>query len=330
MVGVKSEFGAIARLAAALQQPPAGEVWIGDDTAVVAAPAGWLLLAADAVVEGVHADLSLTGLDDLGWKAVAANISDVAAMGGRPGHAMVTVAGRKGLDLDSLYRGIAAAAEVYGCPVVGGDLVSSPVLVVTVAVTGSVEGAPVRRSGASAGDGIWVTGPLGGSAAGLRLLKEGWGKGATVPAEGAAAPASAPEGTGTGARLRPETVAARIADHARPRAALAEGTAARLGGATAMIDVSDGFAADLGHLADASGVGVELDTVPVAEGATLDEALGGGEDYRLVFTAPDPDAVIAAFAGLIAPVWVGICVADPARRRLAGRPLAAKGWEHSW
>lgn len=305
---MNGEFAAIARLAAGLPAPPAGETWIGDDAAVVAAPEGWLLLAVDSVVAGVHADLSLTGIEDLGWKAVASNLSDVAAMGGRPGQALVSVAGPRGTDLDGLYRGIGEAAATYGCPVVGGDLVTSPALVVTVAVTGSVKGQPVLRSGARPGDGIWVTGPLGGSAAGLEMLRH---------------PSRA-------AGMEPAVVAARVADHARPRPALEEGSAARRGGASAMIDVSDGFAADLGHLCDASGVGCELGAVPVAEGADEQEAIGGGEDYRLVFTAPDTGAVLAAFVGLPEPVLVGHCVADPARRVLRDRPLAAAGWQHDW
>jgi thiamine-monophosphate kinase len=294
-----------------LHHPPEARVWIGDDTAVVERGRGWLLLAADTVVEGVHADLTLTGLDDLGWKAVVANISDVAAMGGEPGHALVTVAGPATTDLDLLYQGIAEACDAYGCPVVGGDLVSSPTLVVTVAVTGWVDGAAVRRGGARPGDTLWVTGPLGGAAAGLRLLRVGAAR--VLPGE----------------EMSP-VVAARIADHARPRAALAEGRAARLGGASAMIDVSDGFGADLGHLADASRVGFELEGVPVAEGATLEEALGGGEDYRLVFSAPDAEALLTAFEGLDAPVAIGSCVSDVAHRTLGGRPLGPLGWQHEW
>ena len=97
-----------------------------------------------------------------------------------------------------------------------------------------------------------------------------------------------------------------------------------------MIDVSDGFGADLGHLADASRVGFELEGVPVADGATLEEALGGGEDYRLVFAARDSDAVAAAFAGLTSPVPLGACVADPGQRNLGGRPLGPLGWQHEW
>src|SRR6202521_745096 len=108
------EFAAIDRLRRVLPQPGPGETWIGDDAAVVRAPGGgWLLRAAAPVVAGVHADLSLTGLDDLGWKAVAANVSDIAAMGGRPLHALVTVVGPPGTDLDLLYQGIAEAAAIY-------------------------------------------------------------------------------------------------------------------------------------------------------------------------------------------------------------------------
>ncbi len=298
------EFATIAHLRKALPDPPAGETWIGDDAAVVRPPGGeYLLLCADSVVAGVHADLSLTTVADLGWKAVVANLSDIAAMGGQPAHAMVTVAGPPSTDLHLLYEGIACASDRFACPVVGGDLVSSPVLVVTVALTGTVEGAPVLRRGAWPGDVVWVTGPLGAAAAGLRL----WRAGSRGEVQD---------------RLREA--------HARPVPALAEGTAARRAGATAMIDVSDGFAADLGHLADTSEVGFELDDLPVAEGATDQEASGGGEDYVLVFTAPADAPVVERFAGLAAPHRIGRCVADPGTRSLYGKPLDAAGWEHPW
>lgn len=296
---MNGEFAAIRRLEQRFPAPPDGEVWIGDDTAVLAPGAGaWCLLAADAVVEGVHADLSLVTLADLGWKAVVANVSDVAAMGGTPSHCVVTVAAPATLDFERLYDGIAEAAEMYACPVVGGDIVASPTTVVSVAVTGTVDGRPVLRRGARPGDGVWVTGPLGASAAGLRMLRAG------EPDPG----------------LRHA--------HARPRPRVAEGTAARLAGATAMIDVSDGLAADLWHVADASGVGFELTEVPVAPGATLEEALGGGEDYHLVFTSPDAAAVAAAFAALPAPVLVGRCTATAGVGLLAGEPLPRLGWQH--
>jgi thiamine-monophosphate kinase len=301
---LSGEFAALARLASGLGPLAPPEVGIGDDAAVVAAPpGGFLLLAADAVVAGVHADLDLSGLDDLGWKAVAVNVSDIAAMGGCPGHLLVTVCGPPDTDLDLLYRGIAEAAEAWECPVVGGDLANAAVVVVSVAITGSLTGPPILRSGARAGDGIWVTGPLGLAAAGLRVLKE-LGKGAT----GRAADA-----------------------HRRPRPSVPDGLAARAAGATAMIDISDGLAADLGHLADASGVGLEVDVVPIGPGATEGEALTGGEDYVLAFTAADDDMVLAAFSGLTPPIRIGTCLPDPRVRRVLGRPFPnVGGWEHRW
>lgn len=318
---MKGEFSAIAAIAGSLPGPGSqgrhrggpsgrgdepGETWIGDDAAVLRRPdAPWVLLATDAAVAGVHLDLTLSGVDDLGWKAMVANLSDIAAMGGEPGHAVVAVAGPPGTDIESLYRGIADAARTYGCPVVGGDLVNAAVLVVSVAVTGTVEAAPVLRSGAAPGDSIWVTGPLGAAAAGLRLLRSGGGD---------------------GSKAHQHLLSAQL----RPLPALVQGRAARMGGATAMIDVSDGLVADLGHVADASGVGFRLEAVPVAEGATMEEALGGGEDYQLVFCAPDADRVAASFAGMVAPVRIGVCTDEPAERTLGGDRLAVRGWEHQW
>jgi len=306
-----SEFALIDRLRRRLAGP-VGETWVGDDVAVVPGPEGRLLLAADAVVAGVHADLSLVGLDDLGWKAMVANVSDMAAVGGRPTHALVTVAGPLAdLDAELLYDGIVEASHVYGCPVVGGDLTSAPTLVVAVAVAGDagpVPPPPVLRSGAAPGDLLFVTGPLGSSAAGLELLRAGR------------------------AAESPELALA----HRRPRARLAEGAAARAAGATAMIDVSDGLAAEVHHLADASGVGVVVEKVPVAIGVSRASddpeglALGGGEDFELVFTAPDAERVETVFVelGLGVPLLIGRCTADPGERRLGHGPLPVLGWEH--
>src|SRR5438270_1239 len=117
---------------------------IGDDAAVVAPPeGGWMLLCADATVAGVHADLSLVGVDDMGWKSLAVCLSDIAAMGGRPCHALVTVSGPLAdVDVPLLYDGLLAASAAYRCPVVGGDLTAGPALVVSVSVVGVVDDGP--------------------------------------------------------------------------------------------------------------------------------------------------------------------------------------------
>src|SRR3954470_1920865 len=129
--GDLGEFDVIERLRRMLPGPPLGETWIGDDAAVVAAPsAGPLLLAADTVVEGVHFRWQADPAP-VGWKALAVNVSDIAAMGGRPVHALVTVAGPVHTDFDALYRGLAAAAAEYGCSIVGGDLSNADLLVMT-------------------------------------------------------------------------------------------------------------------------------------------------------------------------------------------------------
>ncbi len=292
------EFAAIERIAARRWGTPGpGEVWIGDDAALVRVGGALLAVAADALVAGVHADLALTSVADLGWKALAVNVSDLAALGCAAARAVVTVSGPPDTDLDGLYDGLEEAARAFGCPVVGGDLTAAPTLVVSVTVLGDgdVRPPPVLRSGARPGDEIWVSGPLGAAAAGLRALRAG-----------------SPD-------------AALTAAHARPRPRTAEGVAAREAGATAMIDVSDGFAADLGHVLDASGVGCEIDDVPVVDGGNMADALGGGDDYELVWCCRPGAGLVERFSalGLRPPLPVGRCVADRTRR-----PPAAAGWEH--
>ena len=195
--------------------------------------------------------------------------------------------------------GVSEASAASSCPVVGGDVSSSSELVAAVTVIGTVTGGasapgPVSRAGAEAGDALFVTGPCGGSAADLRNR----------------------------GGLR----------YCRPMARLAEGKAAREAGARAMIDVSDGLALDLHRLADASGVGFRLDTVQVAEGATVEEAVGGGEDYELIIAIAEEDVnrMESAFvvAGLRAPLRIGSVSGDPAERQLEGRTLDRVGWQH--
>jgi thiamine-monophosphate kinase len=277
-----------------------------DDAAVLELASGRPLLASvDSVVEGVHVDLSLCSPGDVGWKALMGALSDLAAMGATPLGALVALcvpggAGEGELAL-GVMEGVAEAAAVAGCPVVGGDVSQSGVLVVAVTVLGTVEdgGAPVSRSGAWPDDVLLLTGPCGGSAAGLRILRAGAGPGAA---------------------------------YRRPLARLREGQVARRGEAHAMIDISDGLGLDLHRLADASGVGFRLDEVPAAVGATLDEALGGGEDYELLFavSATDVDDLLGAFEqeGLRVPARVGTLVADPALRLFGDGPLERLGWQH--
>jgi thiamine-monophosphate kinase len=297
------ELAALELVRSVLPEAPPGEVWIGDDAAFVAPSPGGLLLTVDTVVEGVHADLTLVGLDDLGWRAVSTAISDVAAMGGRPDRLLVSVAAPPETDLRVLYAGIVAAAHRHGASVVGGDLSTAPLVSVAVAVTGHIPGGgpPVLRSGARAGDSILVTGPLGGAAAGLRALR-------------AATPSSL------------------VDAHRRPVARLDEGTVARTSGATAMIDLSDGIASDLRRIAQASNVGVSLECVPVADGATEHDALCGGDDYELLFTARDPGPVRDAFsaAGLRVPEVLGECTSEPARILYGDSILPDCGYEHPW
>jgi thiamine-monophosphate kinase len=271
------ELTFVSSLARRLGPAPAGETWAGDDAAVVRPPAGELLLAIDPMVQGVH---FLETTADVGWAAVARNVSDIAAMGGRPLHALVSIVLPPGADVALLLDGLVEAHEGL-CPIVGGDTSSGATLVITVAVTGTVDGTPVLRSGAHPGDLLFVTGPLGGALT-------------------------------------------------RPPPRLAAARAARRAGATAMIDVSDGLSLDLRRLADASGVGVALDAVPMADGASWDDALGRGEDYELIFAAPDRDAVLEAFASLEPPIEIGVCTADPGECRLGDGPLPEGGWEHRW
>jgi thiamine-monophosphate kinase len=292
MTGELPLVDAIARRAA---DPPPGETWIGDDAAVLRPPSGRLLLTVDPMVEGVHFRADLQSAADVGWKALVRNLSDIAAMGGRPGHAVVSLVLPPdcGWSIEELYDGLREASDAFDCPVVGGDVAGGPAFVITVAVTGSAD-APVLRSGAAAGDTLFVTGPLGAGAAGLRL--------------------------GGSERLR------------RPVPRLAEGQAAAAGGASAMLDLSDGLALDLRRLADASGVGVVVDAVPVADDATWDEAVTGGDDYELLFAAPDPARLLGAFesAGLERPIELGRCTADAGERGLGDGPLPEGGWEHRW
>ena len=304
---LSGEFAFLERLRRALPAAPAGQVGVGDDTAVLD---GGLLFATDVLAEGIHFDLRWSSPTDVGWKALAVNLSDLAAMGGAPRAAVcgvVLAAGRKG-EADELAAGLMAAAAELGCPLVGGDTVVGAALTVTVAVIGdSPAGGAVLRRGAQPGDSIFVTGPLGASRAALGSLR----RGETADPVGLS-------------RLQ------------RPVPRLVEGQTAAAAGATAMIDLSDGLSSDLAHICRESGVGARLEAsaVPVGPGATVDDALSGGDDYELCFTSPDPVRVAEAFAaaGLHLPRPIGaITAGDEVLLATPGGgswPLAPGGWEH--
>jgi thiamine-monophosphate kinase len=280
------EFGLIARLAAALGPPedPSVLVGIGDDAAAWMPSPGTLTVATtDSLVEGVHFDLRTTSWTDLGWKALAENVSDVAAMGCRPRYALVALGlpgGHRAADVEELYGGLRECAQAFGCAVVGGDVVRAPCVVLQVTLLGeslsvssSTDGRPLlERSGARPGDVVAVTGPLGGSAAGLRLLTA--------------------ERQPTNLRGPAEAL---LRAHRRPTPRVAAGIALVEAGVRCAIDVSDGLVADVGHICERSGVDAEIwvDQVPVHPDAravfgeeALTMALAGGEDYELVCAGP--------------------------------------------
>jgi thiamine-monophosphate kinase len=237
-------------------------------------------------------------------------VSDFAAMGARPEYVLVSVAAPAGTDLEQLGAGLAAASHDASCVIVGGDLSESPVLVVSTAAVGWLtpsDHPPLLRSGAKPGDHLFVTGALGRSAAGLRLLRQG--------------------GRSNGA-----DVADLVGAHRRPVARLAQGEVARQAGATAAIDLSDGLAPDLAHLARASAVGASLESLPVADLATQLEALTGGEDYELLVATGRPDELIGAFvsAGLAAPLPIGTCTDRAGEYTLDGGSLPTGGWRHQF
>jgi thiamine-monophosphate kinase len=299
-----SEWDLIAALSREFGPAPAGVMLgIGDDCAAIEIPGpDYLLWTVDTMVEGVHFDLAYTTLSQLGWKSLTVNLSDIAAMGGDPGPALLSLGWPPDRDRSlalEFAAGLAQAAREYGASIIGGDTVASPGgLIITVTLTGRVPaGQMLRRAGAGAGDLIFVTGPLGEAAAGLALLRQGL----ELPAN-----------------LKEALTEA----HLRPRPNLRAGRLlAREGLATALIDTSDGIATDLYHICRASGAGARIPAaaVPVSPRVAaaaphlgcdpLDLALFGGEDYLLLFTATPEMAkrLPASFsrAGLAAPLPLG-------------------------
>ncbi len=274
-LGGLGEAAVLRRIFPRLPDAAVALVGPGDDAAVLAAPDGRYVVTTDTMVHGPDFRLAWSTPHDLGWKAAASNLSDIAAMGARPTALVVAVAAPRETPV-SLLEGLAdgmrdaCAALAPGCGVVGGDLSVSATLVIAVTAFGDLEGRDaVLRSGARDGDVVAVSGSLGLAAAGLGLLFE-----RAVDEDGV------PDAERAHA-LRaefPEELGAQLT----PRPPLADGVAAALAGATAMLDISDGLAIDARRIADASGVAIDLDAVAIGS----PPALAGGEDHALLATFP--------------------------------------------
>jgi thiamine-monophosphate kinase len=286
------EFGLIAAVTGRLTTSGSVLLGPGDDAAVVACPDGRVIATTDMLVEGVHFRREWSSAYDVGRKAAAANLADVAAMGGTGTALLVGLASPPDLPLRwalELADGLRDEAALVGAAVVGGDTVQADRVVVSVTALGSLDGPPVTRAGARVGDLVVVAGRLGWSAAGLRQLQQGVVAGVLVEA------------------------------HRHPEPPYPLGPALAAAGASAMCDVSDGLAKDLGHIAEASGVRIELDSASLSDPAVaLEDVLTGGEDHALVATlsGPVPDG-----CRVIGRVVAGSGVA------VDGRPVSG-GWEH--
>jgi thiamine-monophosphate kinase len=294
------EFELLARVRERLPAPgPRVRTGSGDDAAITV-PGGATATSVDALIEGVHFRREHGSLAQIGHKALATALSDLAAMAASPGEAYVVLGVPTDLDEDGcieLLDGILALASATGTSLAGGDVTRAPVLTLAVTVVGHAP-APenfVTRAGARAGDALVLTGEIGAAAAGLAILEQ--------PGAKEAVPAA------TAQRLR--------ARHLEPQPRIEAGQALAKAGVTAMIDLSDGLGGDTVHLAEASGVGLRIDagSLPVAAGvgdlavATGQEALqlavSGGEDYELLATLP-PERFADARAAVEKASGVGL------------------------
>ena len=336
------EWGVIAALKARMPAGALTSVGIGDDSAVIGTPSGSVVAAVDMLIEGRHFRRDWSSAYDIGVKAAARSLADIAAMGAVNTALLVALAAPGTLPArwaTDLASGLADEATRAGAGVVGGDTARADSVTLSVTALGDLEGrSPVLRSGARPGDVIAVAGPLGHSAAGLALLQAG-----------AVEIAGGPGGPG-GPDI-PAALAELVAAHLRPAPPYDAGPEAARLGASAMIDVSDGLLADLGHIADASGLRVDLDSAALrpgdrltaaagavaasrrhsartglvtrpADDLALDWVLTGGEDHSLAATFP---------AGTrLPPRWkvIGV-VAGGHDVVVDGQPWAEpSGWDH--
>lgn len=322
------EFGLIELIARTIREgsaaPPDLLIGIGDDAAAWRNTSPVQLATTDTLVDSVHFVKEKIDWTELGWKSLAVNLSDIAAMGGSPKYALVTL----GLpddtlagDIVSLYRGMLTIANSFGVTIAGGDTVRSPVTVITVSLFGVMENNSARimtRSAASPGDAVGVTGFLGASAAGLKMLLESL-------------------------TFTDEAMAYFRKAHCKPEPRVSEGQKMVRAGVRCAIDVSDGLIGDLTHVCEASRAGARilLEQIPVhplVKAAFPDEytdlALSGGEDYELLFTAAP--AIFSSLRRLIStPVTaIGeITRENPGRVILADKKgqtfvKSKTGWDH--
>ncbi len=324
------EFGLIARIAASLPANAGVVVGVGDDAAIldVGGPLD-LVATCDAQVQGVHFEMGEATPVEIGRRALAVNLSDIAAMGAAPRFALVSLFAPPALPVaivDGVYAGLSEEAARFDVAIVGGNVARNDRLAIDITLLGlGRRDALLRRDGARPGDALCVTGALGGAAAGLIVSQQ----------------------RAIRQSLDDATAAAALADLRSPTPRVAAGQWLARHGATAAIDISDGFAADLGHLCGASRVGarVEAADLPIAPHAVtiaqkvgrdpLDLAVRGGEEYELLFTLPPADAratldALAAATGVTGTI-VGVVSATPALQLArAGRdePLATVGWDH--
>ncbi len=323
------EFGLISSIAGLIgrkchKQAPAWRdliIGVGDDAAAWKSEAGTELMTTDILVEGVHFDFSYTGWKDLGWKAIAVNVSDINSMGGRPQYALASLAipGQHTVDdVLEMYEGMIELCNMCGIAIAGGNISASDKVVINISLTGTAGTWLMTRSSACPGDRIAVFGYPGLSAAGLRALT---GK---IDVDG-------------------ETARLLRNAHLRPLPDFAAGPRLAEMGVRTAIDTSDGLLADLGHICQASGIAatLHLEKLPVHPLLTryfgrdsLKMSLAGGEDYKLLFTAT-PDImkrVNAAFDP--APVIIGeITAGKPYAVSLldeGGNPMHIdfSGWDH--
>ena len=307
------EFGLIDRITARLGARAAGPGVLlgpGDDAAIVAAPDGRVIASTDVLVDGRHFRSDWTSATDVGHRAAAANLADIAAMGATPTALLVALCAPPDLDVawaEGLADGLASEAASAGAAVVGGDISASPVLTIAVTALGNLDGAaPVLRSGARPGDVVAVAGRLGYAAAGLALLNRGH-----------------------------RNPAALVDAYRRPVVPYPAGPAAGRLGATAMLDVSDGLLADLGHIADASGVAIDVRRDAFEVAALLADAAGalGADPYQWVLTGGEDHALAATFRPdtALGVEWRVIGrVAAGAGVTVDGQPYAdaPSGWDH--